>query len=65
MKKIKFVPLTYTNDTRTYVKADTIVQLVEEEDKTFVYTINIDAPMIVKESMDEILEKIGGQYDSN
>ena len=60
MEKIKFVPLTYGNDTKTYVKADTIVQLVEEKDKTFVYTVNSDAPIIVKESVNEILAKIGG-----
>jgi hypothetical protein len=65
MEKIKFVPLTYGNDKKTYVKADTIVQLVEEEDKTFVYTINSDAPMIVKESANEILAKIGGSDGNN
>lgn len=60
MEKIKFIPLTYSNDIKTYVKADTIVQLVEEKDKTFVYTINSDAPMTVIESANEILAKIGG-----
>ena len=59
-EKIKFVPLTYSNDKKTYVKADTIVQLSEIDGKTYVYTINGEAPIIVKERMDEILGKIGG-----
>jgi hypothetical protein len=65
MEKIKFIPLTYGSDIKTYVKADTIVQLVEEEDKTFVYTINSDTPMIVKESANEILAKIGVSDGNN
>lgn len=60
MEKIKFVPLTYCSDTKTYVRADTIIQLTEDGDITFVYTSNTDAPMRVKERVDEILAKIGG-----
>ena len=55
MTEIKFITLTYGYGGKTYVRADAIIQMVEENDKTFVYTINSDAPMIVKESMDEIL----------
>jgi hypothetical protein len=65
MEKIKFVPLTYSDNTKTYVKADTIVQLIEGEDKTFVYTINDTSAMFVKESVNEILAKIGAVHDSN
>lgn len=60
MDKIKFVPLTYTNGEKTYIKADTIVQLQEVGDDTCVYTIGNDAPLYVKERVDEILAKIGG-----
>ena len=60
MEKIKFVLLTYANGTKTYVKADTIVQLADSGDGPIVYTINSDTPMFVKESMDEILARIGG-----
>jgi hypothetical protein len=60
MEKIKFVPLTYGNDTKTYVKASAIVRLFEENGKTYVYIENSDTPMIVKESVNEILAKIGG-----
>ena len=55
--KIKFVPLTYTNGTKTYVKADAIVQLEEMGNETYVYTIGNDAPLYVKERVDEILAK--------
>ena len=55
MSEIKFIPLTYSDGTKTYVKADAIVQLVEGQGCTFVYTINDGSPMAVKESMDEIL----------
>ena len=37
-----------------------VKQLTEDGDKTFVYTSNIDAPMQVKERVNEILAKIGG-----
>ena len=46
MEKIKFVQLTYDGDVKTdgevkiYVKADAIVQLVEDGDKTFIFTVN-------------------------
>jgi len=60
MEKIKFVPLTYGSDTKTYVRADTIIQLTEDGDKTCVYTSNTDTPMQVKEHVDEILAKIEG-----
>lgn len=56
----KFVSLTHTNNSETYIKADAIVQLIEGVDSTFVYTTNSGAPMSVKESMDEILVRIGG-----
>lgn len=55
MEEIKFIQLTYSDGKKTYVKADTIVQLVEGQDCTFVYTLNDSASMSVKESMDEIL----------
>lgn len=66
MEKIKFVQLTYNGDVKTddevkiYVKADAIVQLVEDGDKTFIFTVNGETPTAVKESVGEILEKIGG-----
>lgn len=66
MEKIKFVQLTYDGDVKTddevkiYVKADAIVQLVENGGKTFVFTINGETPTAVKESASEILAKIGG-----
>lgn len=59
-KKIKFVSLTYYSDIKTYVKVDAIVQLIEGDGETYVYTINSDVPIIVKERVDEILTKIGG-----
>lgn len=55
MEEIKFISLTYSDGTKTYVKADTIVQLVEGQGCTFVYTLNDSSPMAVKESMDKIL----------
>lgn len=60
MEKIKFVPLTYTSGTRTYVKADTITELTEDGDKTLVYTSYLDKPFKVKERLDKILAEIGG-----
>ena len=54
----KFIPLTCIGGIKAYTKADAIVHLLEDEDKTYVYTINDDRPLIVKESMDEILAKI-------
>lgn len=60
MEIIKFVPLTFGSDTKTYVRADTIVQLSEDGDKTYVYTSNSDVPIKVKESVGEILAKIEG-----
>ena len=58
-KRIKFILLTSTSGMKTYIKADTIVQLFEEGGKTFLYTINDNAPMEVKECMDVIVAKIG------
>lgn len=66
MEKIRFVQLTYGGDVKTddevkiYVKADAIVQLVENGGKTFVFTINDEMPVAVKEGVGEILAKIGG-----
>ncbi len=66
MEKIKFVQLTYDGDVKTdgevkiYVKADAIVQLVEDGDKTFIFTVNGETPTPVKEGVGEILAKIGG-----
>ncbi len=60
MEKIRFVPLTFGSDTKTYVRADTIVELSEDGDKTSVYTSNSDVPIKVKESVGEILAKIRG-----
>lgn len=60
MEKIKFVPLTFDSGTKTYVRADTIIELTNQIDGTWVYTSNSDAPLKVKESIDEILAKIGG-----
>lgn len=58
MLEIKFISLTYSDGTKTYVKADTIVQLVEGQGCTFVYTVNDGSPMAVKESMDEIVHNL-------
>lgn len=61
----KFVQLTYGGDVKTddevkiYVKADAIVQLVENGGKTFVFTVNGETPIAVKAG--EILAKIGGK----
>ena len=60
MEKVKFVPLTFGSDTKTYVRADTIIELTAYADNTYVYTSYSEAPMRVKESVDEILAKIGG-----
>lgn len=60
MEKIRFVPLTFGSDTKTYVRADTIVELSEDGDKTSVYISNSDVPIKVKESVGEILAKIRG-----
>lgn len=53
--EIKFISLTYSNGTNAYVKADAIVKMFELHGDTYVYIIDCDSPMIVKESMDEIL----------
>ena len=58
-ERIKFVLLTAISGVKTYIRVDAIVQLVEEDDKTYLYTINDSAPMIVKEHMEEIVAKIG------
>lgn len=58
MTENKFIQLTYTTGMKTYVKADAIVQLVEGQDCTFVYTINDDSPMAVSESMDNIVHNL-------
>lgn len=55
MEELKFISLTYSDGTKTCVKADTIVQLVEGQNCTFVYTLNDSSPMSVIESMSEIL----------
>jgi len=62
MDKIKFIPLTYISGAKTYTKVDAIVQLLEDEDKTYVYTINDERPMMVKESMDNIVRWIEANY---
>jgi uncharacterized protein YlzI (FlbEa/FlbD family) len=58
-ERIKFILLTAISGVKTYIRVDAIVQLVEEYDKTYLYTINDNAPMIVKEHMEEIVDKIG------
>ncbi len=58
-ERIKFVLLTAISGVKTYIRVDAIVQLVEEDDKTYLYTINDSAPMIVKERMEEIVARIG------
>jgi len=58
-ERIKFVLLTAISGVKTYIRVDAIVQLVEEDDKTYLYTINDSAPMIVKERMEEIVTRIG------
>ena len=58
MVENKFILLTYSDGTKTYVKADAIVQLVEGQGCTFVYTINDGSPMTVKESMDNIVHNL-------
>ena len=60
MEPIKFIPLTISNSNiKTYVKVDNIIRLSEVEDKTYVYTTNNTAPFVVKESVGDILAKIG------
>ena len=60
IEPIKFIPLTFSkSNIKTYVKIDIITQLTEIEDETWVYTINDTTPMIVKESVGEILAKMG------
>ena len=57
---IKFIPLIISNSNiKTYVKVDNIIRLSEVEDKTYVYTTNDTAPFVVKESVGEILAKMG------
>jgi hypothetical protein len=57
---IKFISLTYdSSNTKTYVKVDAIVQLQEGENATYVYIVNDDVPIVVKESINEILAKMG------
>lgn len=65
MEKIKFVPLTHTSGTTTYVRADTITELTNDGDRTIVYTSYLDKPFKVKERLDKILAEIGEQHDSN
>jgi uncharacterized protein YlzI (FlbEa/FlbD family) len=55
MGEIKFISLTYINGTKTYVKADAIVQMFEQDGNTYVYIIGSNAPIVAKESMEEIL----------
>ena len=72
MEKNKFIPLTVQlnygrgREATTYVRADTITELTEDVDKkTIVYTSYCDEPFKAKESVDEILAKIGGQLLEN
>lgn len=58
-ERIKFVLLTALSGVKTYIRVDAIVQLLEEDDKTYLYTINDNAPMMVKEHMEEIVARIG------
>jgi uncharacterized protein YlzI (FlbEa/FlbD family) len=58
-ERIKFVLLTALSGVKTYIRVDAIVQLMEEDDKTYLYIINDSAPMIVKERMEEIVARIG------
>jgi uncharacterized protein YlzI (FlbEa/FlbD family) len=58
-EKIKFVLLTALSGVKTYIRVYAIVQLMEEDDKTYLYIINDSAPMIVKERMEEIVTRIG------
>jgi uncharacterized protein YlzI (FlbEa/FlbD family) len=58
-ERIKFVLLTALSGVKTYIRVDAIVQLMEEDDKTYLYIINDSAPMIVKERMEEIVTRIG------
>jgi hypothetical protein len=58
-ERIKFVLLTAISGVKTYIRVDAIVQLIEEDDRTYLYMINDSAPMMVKEHMEEIVAKIG------
>jgi hypothetical protein len=58
-ERIKFVLLTALSGVKTYIRVDAIVQLMEEDDRTYLYIINDSAPMIVKECMEEIVTRIG------
>ncbi len=65
MEKIRFVSLTLDSGTKTYVRADAIMQLMEESGKTFVFIANDKLPIAVKESVSECLAKIGGDIYEN
>lgn len=58
-ERIKFVLLTAISGVKTYIRVDAIVQLIEEDDRTYLYMINDSAPMMVKEHMGEIVARIG------
>lgn len=60
MEKIKFVPLTYCDDKKTYIRVDAIVEMYEDKGRTCIITINGDVTRYIKESVNEILAKIGG-----
>ena len=59
MNKNKFVQLTFWDNSKVYIRADAIVWLEKDTiGKTCLYTINNDGVIKVKESIDEILDKI-------
>ena len=60
MEPIKFIQVTFLGGTKGYVRADTIVELFESsEGKTYVYIMNSGQPIFVRESVGEILAKMG------
>lgn len=58
MNKSKFIQLTFLGGIKRYVRADAIIELYEDDGKTYVYIMNSGAPIFVKESTGEILAKI-------
>ena len=58
----KFISLTYSDNSKNYVRADKIVQMYESEDGTYVFLDGSDTPFIVKENVNEIFAKIDGVY---
>ena len=55
---MKFISLTSWNGEKIYIKADAITLFTRGANKSYVYTIGDDEPVIVKDDIEEIIEKI-------